>query len=158
MAISYWETFPRLPSGRRVMSMSDGRRNMGTLFPTKDFCRCVYYTSSFDPSYSHFDVYQQPVLMVTDLRALSHVLNHTEVYQKPGALIGLIKRMLGSSILVAEDEIHRAQRKVLNPAFGPAQLRDQTGIFLDKANEVRHVVLTLDYYALSHCTHSSRMF
>jgi cytochrome P450 len=95
--------------------------------------------------------------MVTDLRALSHVLNHTEVYQKPGVLAGFIKRMLGSSILVAEDEAHRAQRKVLNPAFGPARLRDQTGIFLDKANEVRHVVFTADYYAPSHCTHSSRM-
>jgi cytochrome P450 len=96
--------------------------------------------------------------MLTDLRALSHVLNHTEVYHKPGALTGLIKRMLGSSILVAEDEVHRAQRKVLNPAFGPARLRDQTGVFLDKANEVKHVVYTHSYYAPSHRTHSSRMF
>jgi cytochrome P450 len=95
--------------------------------------------------------------MLTDLRALSHVLNHTEVYQKPGAFARFVRRMLGSSVLIAEDGVHRAQRKVLNPAFGPARLRDQTGIFLDKANEVRHVVFTLDYYAPSHCTHSSRM-
>jgi cytochrome P450 len=40
-------------------------------------------------------------------------------------------------VLVAEGAAHRAQRRVLNPAFGPAQLRALTGVFLDKANEVR---------------------
>jgi cytochrome P450 len=73
--------------------------------------------------------------MLTDLRALSHVLQHTEVYQKEGAFARSTIRLMGKGILSAEDEAHRAQRKVLNPAFGPLQLREQTGVFLDKANE-----------------------
>jgi cytochrome P450 len=76
--------------------------------------------------------------MLTDLRALSHVLQRTEVYQKPAPFARFLTRLLGGGILVAEDELHRVQRKAMNPAFGPLQIRDQTGIFLDKANQVRH--------------------
>jgi hypothetical protein len=47
-----------------------------------------------------------------------------------------LANVLGEGILVAEDEPHRIQRKALNPAFGPGQLRDLTGVFIDKANEV----------------------
>jgi hypothetical protein len=38
---------------------------------------------------------------------------------------------------VAESAPHGAQRRVLNPAFGPAQVRELSLIFLDKSNEVR---------------------
>jgi cytochrome P450 len=65
------------------------------------------------------------------------VLNHSEVYHKPAAAKALLASILGRGVLIAEDAQHRAQRKALNPAFGPGQLRDLTGVFLDKANEVR---------------------
>jgi cytochrome P450 len=74
--------------------------------------------------------------MLTDLRALSHVLKRTDVYQKEEAFARSIIQLMGKGVLAAEDEPHRLQRKVLNPAFGPLQLREQTGVFLDKANEV----------------------
>jgi cytochrome P450 len=54
--------------------------------------------------------------------------------------------MFGNSVLIAEGEQHRMQRKLLNPAFGPGQVRDLTGVFLDKANEVG--------ISLAHVTHS----
>jgi cytochrome P450 len=40
-------------------------------------------------------------------------------------------------VLIAVGTPHRAQRRVLNPAFGPAHVRDLSGIFLDQSNEVR---------------------
>jgi hypothetical protein len=46
-------------------------------------------------------------------------------------------RALGWGVLAAEGAPHRAQRRVLNPAFGPAQVRELSGIFLDRSNEVR---------------------
>jgi cytochrome P450 len=58
------------------------------------------------------------------------------VYEKPPPTRFELGRILGYGILVSEGAIHRNQRRVLNPAFGPAQIRDLTGIFLDKANEV----------------------
>jgi cytochrome P450 len=43
---------------------------------------------------------------------------------------------MGEGILVAEGDLHRAQRRLMNPAFHPGATRELTGIFLDKANEV----------------------
>jgi cytochrome P450 len=74
--------------------------------------------------------------LTTDLRALTHVLTHTDVYQKPGHARRMLEQTLGRGVLVAEGDAHRVQRKALNPAFGPGQVRDLTGVMLDKANEV----------------------
>jgi hypothetical protein len=81
---------------------------------------------------------QKPELILTDLRAINHVLQHGDVYHKSKAAQEALAHVLGRGVLVAEGERHRVQRKALNPAFGPSQLRDLTGILLDKANEVRN--------------------
>jgi cytochrome P450 len=73
---------------------------------------------------------------VTDLKALTCILSRTSVYQKSDALRVTIRRYTGDGVLITEGDIHRAQRKLMNPAFGPGQIRNLTGIFLDKANEV----------------------
>jgi cytochrome P450 len=78
---------------------------------------------------------QRPRLVTTDLRALSHILQHHDVYQKHPAVQRGLASIVGWGVLLAEGERHRVQRKALNPAFGPAQLREQTRVFLDKANE-----------------------
>jgi cytochrome P450 len=82
-----------------------------------------------------------PRLFTTDLRAIAHIFQRTDIYQKPELQQRLIGQLLGFGILVTEDERHRIQRKTLNPAFGIGKLRDLTGIFLDKANEVSVLIL-----------------
>jgi cytochrome P450 len=79
---------------------------------------------------------QRTRLVTTDAFALAHVLQNPDVYRKPGYARRMIAQLLGKGLLVAEGDAHRAQRKALNPAFGPGQLRDLTGVMLDKANEV----------------------
>jgi cytochrome P450 len=59
-----------------------------------------------------------------------------DTFQKPKGTQEALGRIFGKGLLVAEGAAHRAQRKVINPAFGPGQVRDLSGIFLDKANEV----------------------
>ncbi|TFY63791.1 hypothetical protein EVJ58_g3047 [Rhodofomes roseus] len=41
-----------------------------------------------------------------------------------------------TGLLLAEGERHRQQRRLMNPAFGPAHVRELTGIFVQKANEL----------------------
>lgn len=72
------------------------------------------------------------------MRALNHVIHHSDIYQKPEKLRTFLARVVGWGVLVTEGNQHRLQRKILNPAFGPGQVRDLTGIFLDKANEVSY--------------------
>ncbi|EJD50604.1 cytochrome P450 [Auricularia subglabra TFB-10046 SS5] len=72
------------------------------------------------------------VLVTTDLRALTHVLFASYVFQKPPAERRGMETFLGSQgVLWAEGEQHMNQRRVLNPAFGHAQVRDMTPMFLE---------------------------
>jgi hypothetical protein len=82
---------------------------------------------------------QMPELLVTDLRAIQHILQDSDAYHKPSTTRAALTHLVGRGVLVTEGDQHRMQRKALNPAFGPGQLRDLTGIFLDKANEVRSI-------------------
>jgi cytochrome P450 len=68
---------------------------------------------------------------------LNALLTRTDVFQKPVQTQRELARILGAGVLVAEGAQHRMQRRVLNPAFGPGQVRDLSGVFLDKSNEVR---------------------
>ncbi|CCM05371.1 uncharacterized protein FIBRA_07587 [Fibroporia radiculosa] len=73
------------------------------------------------------------VLYTTDVRALNHVLGHSNDFQKPGIVRNNLASLLGEGLLVVEGEQHRQQRRIMNPAFGPAQIRELTEIFVEKA-------------------------
>ncbi|THV06953.1 cytochrome P450 [Dendrothele bispora CBS 962.96] len=60
-----------------------------------------------------------------------------EVYHKPDVARAAISRLLGDGLLVVEGEKHKMQRRVMNPAFGPIQIRALTEIFVDKSLELR---------------------
>ncbi|EKM59826.1 uncharacterized protein PHACADRAFT_206038 [Phanerochaete carnosa HHB-10118-sp] len=76
-------------------------------------------------------------LWTMDTRALNHIMTHHNIYQHPlHARYGL-SRVVGPGVLMAEGDQHKHQRRVLNPAFGPAQIRELTEIFTDKSNQLR---------------------
>ncbi|KAI0634026.1 cytochrome P450 [Trametes polyzona] len=78
-------------------------------------------------------------LLTLDTRALNHVLTHSADYQKPEVSRSQLARVLGEGVLSAEGEQHRRQRRIMNPAFGPAQIRELTHVFVQKAIELRDV-------------------
>jgi cytochrome P450 len=83
-------------------------------------------------------------------RALAHVLNKPEIYEKPPAIVSILTHILGAGLVSTQGEAHRRQRKALNPAFGSAQLRALTGIMLDKSNEVP--ISPLSIFVVSCCS------
>ncbi|PIL29235.1 cytochrome P450 [Ganoderma sinense ZZ0214-1] len=85
----------------------------------------------------HRGFLNMPRLFTTDTRALSHILTHSADYQKPEEERKNLSDILGRGILSAEGDQHRQQRRVLNPAFGPSQIRELTDIFVSKSNELR---------------------
>nr|BAL05140.1 cytochrome P450 [Phanerodontia chrysosporium] len=78
-------------------------------------------------------------LWTVDTRALNHILTHHLIYQRPLPSRYQLSRLVGPGVLVTEEERHKHQRRVMNPAFGPAQVRELTEIFTEKANEMRDV-------------------
>ncbi|KAJ2914206.1 hypothetical protein MD484_g6197, partial [Candolleomyces efflorescens] len=76
-------------------------------------------------------------LYTTDLKAINHVLMNSYIYQKPGPARYGLEQILGKGVLVVEEDAHKKQRRVMNPAFGAAQIRELTDIFIEKSIELR---------------------
>ncbi|EMD37142.1 hypothetical protein CERSUDRAFT_115058 [Gelatoporia subvermispora B] len=74
-------------------------------------------------------------VVITDSRALHHILTQPDIFGKSGR----VSPLLGKGLLAAQGEQHRNQRHVMNPAFGPAQIRELTGVFLEKSLQLRDV-------------------
>ncbi|THH11443.1 hypothetical protein EW146_g8046 [Bondarzewia mesenterica] len=84
-------------------------------------------------------VFSYNKLFTMDTKALSHVLSHHGGYEKTGEARFNLGELLGKGLLFVEGEDHRKQRKVLSPAFGNAQIRGFTEIFVEKSNELRDI-------------------
>ncbi|KAG1908913.1 cytochrome P450 [Suillus fuscotomentosus] len=82
-------------------------------------------------------------LFTMDTRALNHVLTHSSDYQKPSQVRYNLSRILGEGVLFVEGAQHRQQRRIMNPAFGPAQIRALTDIFLSKSIKLRDIWSTM---------------
>ncbi|KII91512.1 hypothetical protein PLICRDRAFT_135746 [Plicaturopsis crispa FD-325 SS-3] len=78
-----------------------------------------------------------PRLFTLDTKALAHILSHTDTFQKSKVMRDNICRIAGPGMFVVEGDTHKLQRKILNPAFGPAQIRALTDIFVAKALQLR---------------------
>ncbi|KAI0667879.1 cytochrome P450 [Trametes maxima] len=88
----------------------------------------------------HYRILSNVCLFTMDTKALAHILARDEVYQKPTLVRTFIAQMLGNGILLTEDEQHRRQKRVVNPAFGPVQIREFTDLFLNKASQLRDIL------------------
>ncbi|KAI0328399.1 cytochrome P450 [Cubamyces sp. BRFM 1775] len=80
-------------------------------------------------------------LWTLDTVALNYILTHESDYARPEISIKALADTIGKGILFVRGARHRQQRRILNPAFGPIQVRDLTEIFVRKSNELR------DYWA-----------
>ncbi|KAI0373445.1 cytochrome P450 [Pilatotrama ljubarskyi] len=87
------------------------------------------------------EFFMTPRVWTLDPRAIHHVLTRHDDYPRPSEARKLLIQTLGKGLLFAQGDEHRQQRRIMNPAFGPAQIRDLTEIFVQKAIELR------DYWA-----------
>lgn len=84
------------------------------------------------PVYVYRGLFYSPRLFLADTRAMSHVLSAANSYNfpKPNNARLVLKSFLGEGVLVAEGDVHKRQRKILQPAFGVAAIRDLSPIFM----------------------------
>lgn len=72
-----------------------------------------------------------------DPTALSYILQHADTFPKPDLTREQMETFLGNGVLIAEGADHRRQRKILNPSFSQAAVREMVPIFLDKAYDLK---------------------
>ncbi|OCH85827.1 cytochrome P450 [Obba rivulosa] len=85
----------------------------------------------------HYEVFfNNEHFVTTDTRALHHILTHGDIFGKSGRTSPL----LGRGLLVTEGQARSTKpRHVMNPAFGPAQIRELTSIFVEKSLQLRDI-------------------
>ncbi|KAJ7078786.1 cytochrome P450 [Mycena epipterygia] len=78
-------------------------------------------------------------LYTADTKALNHIMMNDYLYQKGPVERKIINDLLGNGLLAVEMDDHKRQRKILNPAFGVPQIRELTGIFIQKSVQLRDI-------------------
>ncbi|KAI0720686.1 cytochrome P450 [Cerioporus squamosus] len=84
-------------------------------------------------------------LMTTDPRAVNYIMSRGYDYPKPDFVRDSLASMAAGyeGLLTAEGDMHRKQRKILNPAFSATQIRSLTPIFWEKAVRLRDIWLDI---------------
>ncbi|KEP48914.1 cytochrome P450 family protein [Rhizoctonia solani 123E] len=82
-------------------------------------------------------------LFTVDHRALAYVMSQPGSFPKPENVRRSLADVLGEGLLFAEGETHKRQRRIMNPAFGPVQVRELVPIFWQKSNKLKDAWLNI---------------
>ncbi|KAG9128432.1 hypothetical protein FRC07_012540 [Ceratobasidium sp. 392] len=74
---------------------------------------------------------------------MSFILTQSNDFPKPENLRRGLANLLGEGILFAEFDAHKRQRRIMNPAFGPVQVRELVPIFWQKSNKLKDIWLNM---------------
>ncbi|KAF7364387.1 hypothetical protein MSAN_01099400 [Mycena sanguinolenta] len=100
------------------------------------------WRAQFGGTFRFHGLFSTSELHTTDIKAINHVVNKPDIYQKAPSLLSATELLIGRGILAVENENHRRQRRALNPAFGLPQVRLLTEIFIEKAIQLRDIWAT----------------
>ncbi|KAJ7835121.1 cytochrome P450 [Mycena olivaceomarginata] len=95
------------------------------------------WRNTFGATFQFKGLLNKRELYTADTVAIDHIVRNNFVYQKRGVAVSANNRLAGEGLLGVEGEAHKRQRRVMNPAFGTAQIRSLMGVFLDKSVELR---------------------
>ncbi|EMD33454.1 hypothetical protein CERSUDRAFT_160359 [Gelatoporia subvermispora B] len=112
--------------------------NLKQMFDADDDRVLEGWVEKYGNTYKYYGLFNMHQIFTMDLKVINYILRHSTEFPKPRASRFFLSKLLGEGVLVAEGEEHRKQRRIMNPAFGPAQIRELTGTFMDKAIELQN--------------------
>lgn len=88
--------------------------------------------------YVYRGLFYAPRVFMADTKAMLHMLSaaNSYTYEKPYSTRLVLKNFLGEGVLVAEGDVHKRQRKILQPAFGVGAIRELNPIFAKYSKEL----------------------
>jgi hypothetical protein len=100
---------------------------------------------------------QEQRLLLSDPAALNYVLlSNAYDFPKPDEVRGELALILGKGVLFAEGDDHRRQRRIMQPAFSPAHIRELVPQFFERTHKVRFPSLIYSHSSRSQSRHPSR--
>ncbi|KAG8952966.1 hypothetical protein FRC04_003418 [Tulasnella sp. 424] len=76
---------------------------------------------------------------LADPKAVAEVTNRVNAFPKPPALNAAITRLTGPGLSPVEGDVHKRQRRIIQPAFSPAQIKQMTPAFVAKTQELKSI-------------------
>ncbi|KAI0760541.1 cytochrome P450 [Fomes fomentarius] len=114
---------------------------MGSLdevFNRQGWRRWEYLNDTYGPTYVITGLFGEKILQTYDPKFMHSILiKDVEHWPKTLAPTDDLPMLLGPGLLTTEGKQHRRQRKMLNPVFSDAHLRNMTHIFYDIAHRLR---------------------
>ncbi|KAF7331407.1 Cytochrome P450 [Mycena kentingensis (nom. inval.)] len=122
----------------------DGPRNpsllMGNFKDVADDIQVIgRWRRQFGRVFKYKGLFSVTNIYVEDAKAVAHIAHNVNLYQKAEYILEDAKRLVGPGVLSLDGEEHRRQRKIINHAFGPAQIRLLTEGIVARANQLRDV-------------------
>ncbi|CAO3684024.1 unnamed protein product [Rhizopus stolonifer] len=98
----------------------------------------IKWAEEYGGIFKYHHHWNEPQLVVTDPQLLKQILT-TQIYDfsKPDFAIKDLTRVAGIGVLVAEGDVHRVQRKMLNPAFSVQSIRGMVPLMLGPGYTLR---------------------
>lgn len=78
-----------------------------------------------------------------DPTAINYILHHADLFPKSGIARRDMEEILGRGLLVVEGDDHKRQRKILNPSFSLAAVKQMVPTFYEKAYELRDKLVSM---------------
>ncbi|KAJ6543111.1 cytochrome P450 [Mycena capillaripes] len=97
------------------------------------------WRDQFGPNFRFKGLFSISELHTSDVKAINHIVTNSSVYQKALSERTTLRNLLGNGILSVEMDEHRRHRRAMNPAFGVAQIRVVTEVFVEKAIQLRDI-------------------
>ncbi|KAJ6566320.1 cytochrome P450 [Mycena capillaripes] len=90
------------------------------------------WRNTFGATFQFRSLFNTRELYTVDTVAIDHIVKNNYIYQKRAVAQGANNRLAGEGLLGVEGDAHKRQ----NPAFGTAQIRSLTEVFIEKSVEV----------------------
>ncbi|KAF7777643.1 hypothetical protein Agabi119p4_3715 [Agaricus bisporus var. burnettii] len=104
---------------------------------TKSHTECI---KAYGPTFKFKAILGETWLFSADVKAINHILKKdTVTWEKPIAMAYNLMRLLGPGVLLVISDVHRRQRKILNPAFASGEVKRFMPLFLDKAVKLKDI-------------------
>ncbi|KAH0835840.1 cytochrome P450 [Lanmaoa asiatica] len=113
--------------------------NIREIYSSENLMVTEEWVKQYGSTLTYKGIFYSNRLFTVDTRAINHVLTHSSDYQKPSHIRFNVSQLAGEGVVFVEGAEHRQQRRIMNPAFGPAQIRELTDIFLEKAVRLRDI-------------------
>ncbi|KAJ7137177.1 cytochrome P450 [Mycena epipterygia] len=98
------------------------------------------WREEFGPHFQFRGLLNRRILYTSDTKAIDHIVANTNLYGKGPVAVRSIQNLIGNGILSVEGDPHKKQASIqLNPAFGTAQIRRLTEIFVERSLQLRDV-------------------